>query len=154
MPIIEPSNKLSLFQEEYRVCSSPFVFFRVIVDRYGARMMTATASEDTGDFRAFDDLPRLNKAAIAILVDREDGFRTKVDHAGRAYVESKVYPDKAELVHVATLVLDLIGFTDVAVLALREMKRLYNDFSVDDQSDEAYLRDGMWITRDGRLVQK
>lgn len=52
MAIIQTSNKLSLWEEEFRICSKPYVFFRLIADRDGVRFMTATAAEDAGQYRA------------------------------------------------------------------------------------------------------
>ncbi|PWR03368.1 hypothetical protein DKT77_06985 [Meridianimarinicoccus roseus] len=154
MAIIQTSNKLSLRQEEYCICSEPYVFFRLISDRDGVRLMTATASEDTGEYRVFGNQASLISATSRAFEDRNLNYATKKDQMGRAYIETSVYPDKDDLLHLAATVLDQIGFEDISVLALREMKAIYDEFSVGDSGEYTYLSGGMWITSDGRLIEK
>lgn len=154
MPIIESSNKLSSEQEEYRICSKPYVFYRVIVARNGVRLMTATASEDAGEYRAFKNQEVLLAATAQVFGDFEMEIVTKEDHAGRPYIETQVSPDKQHLIHVATTALERMGFEDVSVLALREMKALHAEFAIDDSGEDTYLSDGMWVTADGKLVER
>ncbi|SIT52777.1 conserved hypothetical protein [Mesorhizobium prunaredense] len=154
MPIIEPSNKLSRTQKEYRICSNPYVFYRIIVDQYGARLMTATASEDAGGYRAFENQKFLISSTVQVFGDFDMEIVTKEDHAGRLYVETPVFLDAQHLIHIATTALDRMGFEDVAVLALRDMKALYEEFVIDDSGEDTYLSDGMWVRSDGRLIEK
>lgn len=154
MPIIEPSNKLSLTQEEYRICSASHVFYRVIVDRNGVRLMTATASEDSGEYRSFKDQELLISSTMEVFDKFDVEFEVKEDRAGRKYVETPVFPDAKHLIHIATSVLDRIGFEDVSVLALREMIDIYKEFAIDDGGEDVYLSDGMWVTSDGRPIEK
>lgn len=154
MARIQKSNKLSLQQEEYRICSEPYVFYRLISDSSGVRLMTATASEDTGEYRAYEDQGALISSTAQVLADREMEFVTKRDHAERPYIETSVYPDSEDLLHIASTILDRIGFEDISVLALREMKAIYNEFAIDDSGEDTYLSDGMWMTSDGRLIEK
>lgn len=154
MAIIQKSNKLSSQQEEYRICSDPYVFYRLISDANGFRIMTATASEDTGEYRAYGDQEALISATVQVLADREMAFATKKDHAERPYIESSVYPDKEDLLHLTATILDRLGFEDISVLALREMKAIYDEFAIDDSGDDTYLSDGMWMTSDGRMIEK
>ncbi|WP_428544049.1 hypothetical protein [Profundibacter sp.] len=93
MAIIEKSKKLSSEQEEYRICSKPYIFYRVIVDQNGVRLMTATASEDTGEYRAYKDLKSLISATSQVFEDFGMEIIPKEDHAGRPYIETTVYPD-------------------------------------------------------------
>lgn len=154
MPAMEPTNKLSSEQEEYRICAKPYVFYRIILDRTGARLMTATAHEDSGEYKAFEDQEALLAATAQILGDYEMGFLRKKDHAGRPYLETRVSPDAQHLIHVATTALDQMNFEDVLVLALREMKALHEEFAIDDGGGDVYLSDGMWVTADGRVVER
>ncbi|WP_299912150.1 hypothetical protein [uncultured Paracoccus sp.] len=154
MARIERSTKLSLTQDEYRICSEPYVFYRLISDGNGFRLMSATASEDIGRFRAFEDQPSLISVTAQVFSDRGLDIVTKEDHAGRSYVETLIYPSEEDLLHLAATVLDRIGFEDISVLALREMKAIYDEFSSDESGEDTYLSDGMWITSDGRLVEK
>jgi len=116
--------------------------------------MTATASEDTGEFRAYEDQGSLIGATAQVLGDREMEFVTKNDHAGRPYIETSVYPDSEDLRHLASTILDRMGFEDISVLAIREMKAIYEEFAIDDSGEDTYLSDGMWMTSDGRLIEK
>jgi hypothetical protein len=154
MPRIEPSKKLSMTQEEHCICSEPYVFFRLISDSNGVRLMTATASEDTGRFRAYGNQASLIAAAEMVFSSHGMNIVAKMDHAGRPYVETAFYSDAEGLLHLAATVLDQIGFEDVSVLALREMKAIYREFAIDDSGDDAYLSDGMWASVDGRLIEK
>jgi hypothetical protein len=154
MAIIQKSNKLSLRQEEYRICSDPYVFYRLISDANGFRIMTATASEDTGEYRAYEDQKALISATAQVLADREMAFAPKKDHAERPYIETSVYPDSEDLLHLASTILDRMGFEDISVLALREMKAIYEEFAIDDAGEDTYLSDGTWMTSDGRLIEK
>lgn len=154
MPKIEASNKLSPEQEEYGICSKPYIFYRIIRDPKGVRLMTATASESTGPYRAFEDQKSLNDATIQVFGDFGMEFVTKEDHARRPYVETSVSLDKDYLLHIATTALERIGFKDTSVLALQDMKAIYEEFAVDGDCGEAYLSDGMWMTSDGRLIEK
>jgi len=154
MAIIQKSNKLSLRQEEYRICSDPYVFYRLISDANGFRIMTATASEDTGEYRAYEDQEALISATAQVLADREMAFVPKKDHAERPYIETSVYPDSEDLLHLASTILDRMGFEDISVLALREMKAIYEEFAIDDAGEDTYLSDGTWMTSDGRLIEK
>lgn len=154
MAKIHKSNKLSLRQEEYRICSEPYVFYRLISDAKGVRLMTATASEDTGEYRAYENQGALINVTAQVLAEREMEFVTKKDHADRPYIETSVYPDSEDLLHFASTILDRMGFEDISVLALREMKAIYEEFAIDDTDEDTYLSDGMSLTSDGRLIEK
>lgn len=157
MPDIEPSRKLSADQEEYRICSKPYVFFRLIFDKRRARLMTATASEDGGGYRAFEDQKTLTAATARVLEDAGLHPELKEDHAQRPYIETPIpldRVDREELVHLASTVLLTLGITDIQVLALAEMLALYDEFSGTDNEDAVYLSDGMWITADGKIVER
>jgi len=157
MPDIEPSRKLSADQDEYRICSKPYVFFRLIFDKRGARLMTATASEDCGAYRAFEDQKALIAATARVLEDAGLHPALKEDHAQRTYIETPIpldRVDREELVHLASSVLLTLGITDIKVLALADMLALHEEFSVSDNDDAVYLSDGMWITADGKIVEK
>lgn len=154
MPAMEPANKLSSVQEEYRICAKPYVFYRVIVDRIGARLMTATADEDSGEYKAFENQEALLVATAQVFGDYQMEVVRKKDRAGRQYLETQVSPDAQHMIHVATTALDRMGLVNVAVLALREMKVLHEEFAIDDGGDDVYLSDGMWVTADGRVVER
>lgn len=119
--------------------------------------MTATASEDCGDYRAFEDQKALTAATARVLKDSGLHSALKEDHAQRPYIETPIpldRVDREELVHLASTVLLTLGITDIQVLALAEMLALFDEFSASDNDEAVYLSDGMWITADGRIVEK
>lgn len=152
MAIIARSSKLSSDQEERCVHSKGFVFFRIVAEGDLLKVMTATAAEDTGEVRPFHDQQRLLTATRSVLVEHKKEWVEKEDWKGRPYVEAD-FPAGADVLHLAHTVLLSLGFEDIEVLALREMKDIYSDFSIEDGKD-TYLSDGMWMTPDGRLVEK
>lgn len=154
MAFIQQSDKLSSHQEEYRICSKPYVFLRLISDRDGFRLMTATASEDGAQYRAYDDQEALVRVAAAVFAERDLEPAEKQDHKGRPYIETRVSPDDRDLKTIANIVLNRLGFEDNQVLAHREMKAIYDEFAIDDSGEDTYLSDGVWITSDGRLIEK
>lgn len=154
MALLEPSNKLSQLQTEFRICSKSYVFHRLIRVGSEYRFMTATASEDTGGFRAYEDQSSLINATIHALQRFDLDAEMKLDHAGRPYVETMTSSNKEHLLHVAQTALREIGFEDVAVLALDDMIAIYEEFAVGDDGEDVYLSDGMWITSDGRMIEK
>lgn len=154
MPEIKASNKLSLEQEEYVIFSKPYVFYRIIRDSKGVRIMTATASDSAKSYRFFEDQKSLNNATIKVFGDFGIEFFTKEDYAKRPYIEALVFLDKNYLLHIATTALEQIGFKDVCVLSLQEMKAIHDEFAVDEGCGDVYLSDGMWVTSDGRLIER
>ncbi len=119
--------------------------------------MTATASENCGGYRAFEDQKTLTAATAIVLEDAGLHPTLKEDHAQRSYIETPIpldRVDREELVHLASTVLLTLGITDVQVLALAEMLALYDEFSVSENDEAVYLSDGMWITTDGKIVEK
>ncbi len=153
MPIIESSCKLSLEQEEYRICSKPYVFFRLIAGVHSLRLMTATASEDTGEYKAFEDQKALIAVTAQVFHESNVNIVWKTDRLSRQYVEARMPLDAERLIQFATTALDRLGFMDVSVISLREMRALHEEFSANDDGD-AYLSDGISVSADGRLVQK
>lgn len=152
MAIIVRSSKLSSDQEEQCVHSKGFVFFRIVAEGDLLKVMTATAAEDTGELRPFHDQQALLAATRSVLSERGEEWSEKEDWRGRPYVEAE-FPTGADVLHIAHTVLLSLGFEDIGVLALREMKEIYSEFAIEDGED-TYLSDGMWMTPDGRIVEK
>ena len=119
--------------------------------------MTATASEDCGGYRAFEDQKSLTAATARVLKDAGLHPALNEDHAQRPYIETPIpldRVDRQELVHLTSTVLLTLGITDIQVMALAEMLALHDEFSVSDNDEPVYLSDGMWITADGKIVEK
>lgn len=154
MAVIRASNKLSSNQSEYAISSRSYVFFRVITDQNGTRLMTATAAEDSGSDRVYEDQKALITATVRTLEKYEFQWASKVDHVGRAYIETSVYPDYDDIVHIANVALEDMGFDDISIQAIQDIRRIYEEFSIDESGEDTYLSDGMWVTSDGRIVQR
>lgn len=152
MAKIQTSHKLSTQQEEYQVTSGPYVFFRMIRDAVGFRLMTATAGDERSAFRAYADQETLINATAKVLTERRMEWVTKEDRCRRPYIETNVDLDKEALVHLSTRILDRLGFVDISVLARREMKQIYAELAISDSDDDLYLSDGVSITADGRML--
>ncbi len=133
--------------------SGGFVFFRVIAEGGTFKSMTATAAEDTGELRPFHDQSRLLAATRSVLLDQGKQWDGKVDRAGRLYVEAS-FERAADVLHVANTVLMSLGFDDLEVSCPREMKGIYDEFAIDGSGEDIYLSDGMWMTADGRRVDR
>lgn len=153
MAKIKRSSKLSSDEDEQCVYSGSFVFFRIVAEGDQFKFMTATACEDTGEFRPFHDQHRLIAATMSVLLELGKEWVNKDDWAGRPYVEVR-FAAGDDVLHIVHAVLLSLGFDDFDVSLLREMRALHEEFAVDDTSEDAYLSDGMWVTADGRLVNR
>jgi hypothetical protein len=152
--IIENSSKLSSNQEEYRICCKNIVFFRLIAEQTHFRLMTATASEDAGEYHAFPNQQHLITSTCCVFSQFGIEFVHRSDRVGRRYIEANISMDKKYVVHTANTILLQLGVEDANTLALLETRSLYEDFCVDDTGDDAYLGDGLYVTADGRLVER
>jgi hypothetical protein len=116
--------------------------------------MTATAAENRGGYEPYGDQQALISMSAQVLLERDMEIVTKSDHLGRPYIETSVEFDKADLEHLANIILNRMGFEDIEVLSLRDMLSIYDEYSDGDDGEDTYLSDGMWITSDGRLIEK
>ena len=152
MPIVQNSTKLSTQSNQYIICSESFVFFRVVLENDGFKFMTATASEDAGNFKAYDSQDRLIYSTIATLNDLDWEYLQKQDHTERRYIEARGLSAVADIETIAVRVLDTLDFKDIAVLARQEMRDIYDEFSINDSGEDVYLSDGMSISKNGDLT--
>lgn len=150
MPIIQNSTKLATDQQ-YVISSQAVVFFRVTLEADGYKMMTATADEDTGKLKAYESQDRLISSTLFILGDIGRKSKQKDDHAGRPYMEARGFSELLDVKAIATRVLVSLGFDDIAVTALQEMRAIYDDLSINDSGEDVYLNDGVWVTSNGDL---
>ena len=153
MATIESSSKLCAKQDEYCICSKCIVFFRVVDEGSHLRVMTATASEDSGTFHPFCDQQQLIEATRTVFYQFDIAIVEKRDHAGKPYVEAKISTSVKHVEHITNTVLLRLGVKDIATRALSELKALYEELAIDDTGGDAYLEGGVSLTADGRLVE-
>lgn len=153
MPDIKHSGKFHTGTEQRYVYSDNVVFMRLVLESDGWKVMTATAGEDRSPIRAYEDQGSLVCAAVATFEERGLGVTPMLDLFGRPYVEVRGLAALNDAHHLATHVLHRLGIVDFDVVELRHLLDLHDDLAV-EEGEDAYLSDGMWMTSDGRLVEK
>lgn len=153
MPIVQNSTKFAT-EQQYIVFSQSVVFFRVTFETDGYKMMTATAGEDTVGLRAYDVQDRLMSSTLSVLGDIDCKSVQKEDHAERPYIEARGFSELLDIKTVATRVLDSLGFDDIGVRGLQEMRAIYDELSIDGSGEDVYLSDGIWVTSNGDLISR
>lgn len=153
MPKVRNSTKLATDQQHI-ISSQAVVFFRVTLETDGYKLMTATADEDTGKLKAYEAQERLMSSTLSVLTDLDCKCVLKEDHAGRPYIEARGFPELFDIKTVATRVLDLLGFDDIAVIALQEMRTIYDELSIDESDEDVYLSDRVWVTKNGDFTSR
>lgn len=155
MAILSGSGKLGGRGRGYMLRSGKTVFFRV--KGHGNNefeFMTATADEDSGEFRHYADQENLIKQTCDILDGQEHEFTLTNDQQGRPYVTSSMLADEEGVCHLANLILDKLGIEgDIFVQAIRELTDMYENL-VHEDGEDAYLGDGIYITSDARIISK
>lgn len=173
---IEVSDKQEL-GSGWRIVKDNKIFLRVLrtkgsqKDKFPYELVTATAADNSGKNKALSNHERLMsiKAAKKTHVDlfNKEEPELKYDWAGREYIsicvasedslESKdtVESEMEELIQkFFKNYQDLsLAIDDSEKLQGNSLVSLYEDIHV--QSGEAvYLSDGMWLTPDGRIIEK
>lgn len=128
MPMVQNSTKLATDQQHI-ISSQNIVFFRVTLEADGYKMMTATAGEDTGKLKAYAPQDLLTSSTLSVLGDLDWNIGQKKDHAERPYIEARGFSELLDIKTVATRILASLGFDDIAVTALQEMKAIYDELS-------------------------
>lgn len=151
MPMVQNSTKLATDQQHI-ISSQNIVFFRVTLEADGYKMMTATAGEDTGKLKAYAPQDLLTSSTLSVLGDLDWNIGQKKDHAERPYIEARGFSELLDIKTVATRILASLGFDDIAVTALQEMKAIYDELSIDDSGEDVYLGDGVYVTKNGDVL--
>lgn len=151
MPMVQNSTKLATGQQHI-ISSQNIVFFRVTLEADGYKMMTATAGEDDGKLKAYMPQNLLISSALSVLGDLDWNISQRADHAERPYIEARGFSELLDIKTVATRVLASLGFDDIAVTALQEMKAIYDELSIDDSGEDVYLGDGVYVTKNGDVL--
>lgn len=150
MAIITKSDKLVTTGEldQTKMVSEQYVLVRIIHEVNSYTLMTATAKEDDGSYLAYPDLNRLVAAAESALGRGEHC----VDNWGRPYFLCKEIDHPTEIRNIANKIASFLGLSPIkAQWADEEMRDMYDEFSVGEDGESAYLSDGVYISSRGRL---
>ena len=157
---IHPSRKVALNNtKQYMVTRERFVCLRILGDGSSFEIMTATASEDNRRFVVVPNQELLMEVAQKTAEALGVKPSMHLDNYGRAYVKiSRVFSD-AEVDQV----IDTFGHLVEQSLiedgpaqgeAHSELHEIYDAVAPDDSGEDAYLGDGVWISRDGSLSDR
>lgn len=150
MAIITRSNKLAIqnLDDQTKMVSEGYVLLRIIHEADSYTIMTATAREDDGDFVAYPDLEKLISAAEGAFPNGE----RRTDNWGRPYLVAGGIDHPSTIRHIANEIAGTLNLPAVdAPWADEEMREIYDEFSVTDDDEPAYLSDGVHISSRGRL---
>jgi hypothetical protein len=157
---VRPSQKAGLpSQEQYIVTFGSFVCLRILSVGAKYAVVTATADEDSKQFLAPDN------QALLIELGRRTAKALGVaptmccDNYGRNYVaicEIENEEDASRVVEVFRLLHEHIQAGEqvqaddpVESEARRELCEIYEAIAPDDSGEDAYVGDGVWISRYG-----
>ena len=150
MAIITKSDKLETTGEfnQTKMVSEQYVLLRIIHETNSYTLMTATAKEDDGSYIALPDLNKLVDAAENVLGRGE----RCTDNWGRPYFICKEINHPREIRDFANRIAELLDLPPVnAPWADEEMRDIYDEFSVSEDGEPAYLSDGVYVSSRGRL---
>ena len=152
MAIITKSDKLETIGEfdQTKMVSEKYVLVRIIHETDSYTLMTATAKEDDGSYHAYPDLNKLVAAAESVI---RRGERC-TDNWGRPYFICKGIDHPRDIRILANKIADFLGLPPVnAPWADEEMRDIYDEFSVSEDGEPAYLSDGLYVSSRGRLEE-
>lgn len=148
-------------RESYVIAREKIGFLRVLGDEPEWSLITATASEDHGQIHVCSDQRRLIETALRLGAEIGTSPKVKQDWLGREYVEICVItrePGESEEVfdRENTCLLKKFfeifdGLNGATFQSADELCALYGALSIDDQGDDIYLSDGVWLSSDGSM---
>lgn len=156
------SNKVGLNSEEgYVVVRNGISFLRILGGEPNWIIMTATASEDHGRIQVCPEQLRLVEAALRLCAEYGGNPSVEKDWLGREYVkigtitrEPGESEDEFQSENDALFLKFFEIFDSYRNLESRsgsEMRELYSALAVDNEKDDVYLSDGVWLGSDGSL---
>ena len=159
MAIVFKSRKFDTDMRQSIFTAGNHVLLRVLRnedDTY--TVMTATADENDRAFVRYPQQQQLMDAAANVFTRFSRTVTRKLDRNGLPYFEFTDIDDPGDVRKSADFVAASLGLAPetcswVDEEARNEMKALWQDLSVDDDSP-AYLSDGMYVTSDGRLYDE
>lgn len=150
---IRRSNKHGIDSpEHFIVTKGNIVFLRVLGGEPDYNLVTATASEDTGQFHPYRDKKRLLEAALRTSARLGTQSSRTSDRKGREYIRICVFEFISDAYRVAEKFFDTLEEISVgSAQSLGEMRDMYEALAIDDSGADVYLSDGVWLGRDGTL---
>lgn len=152
MAVINRSEKLisAETEEQNKMASGRYVLLRIIHDGDAYDVMTATAKEDDGSFLPYPDLEMLVDVAQEVLGTGE----RLTDKWGRPYFLRRGLDHPRTIRDLANQIASRLGLTSVdEPWADEEMREIFDEFSLGDDGEPAYLSDGVYINKRGRLIE-
>lgn len=152
MADITKSDKLLTQRDDdqTKMVSGQYVLLRIIHEGDSYTLMTATAKEDDGTYQAYPDLERLVAAAEEVL----GGGERHTDNLGRPYLLFRGVDHPRTIRDFANRIATRLGLDPVdEPWADEEMRDIYDEFSVGDGDEPAYLSDGVYINKRDRLIE-
>lgn len=136
--------------DQTKMVSGQYVLLRILHEDDSYTLMTATAKEDDGSYQAFPDLERLVAVAEEVL-DR--GERHK-DNWGRPYVLVRGIDHPRTIRDLANRIATKLALDPVhEPWGDEELRDIYDEFSVGEDDEPAYLSDGVYISKRGRMTE-
>lgn len=159
---IHKSKKFGIrTKESYIVTRQRTSFLRILGEHPSYLVMTATASEDSGDFLVCKDKARLTSAALQFGAELGTQPSFDKDIAGREFIHIctlNFKPGGTAENDDATLDRAFRSFFEIYDASnptspeqLHEMREFYLTIVPDDSGDDVYLSDGVWLGSDGTL---
>ena len=158
---IHPSQKAGLLsKEQYIVTFGHFVCLRIlsVEDKYA--VVTATADEDGKKFLAPDNQALLIELGCRTAEALGGAPTMCCDNYGRNYVEICAIENEEDAFRVVEVFNRLLlehmqagqqaqADDSVESEAQAELREIYEAIAPDGSGEDAYLGDGVWISRDG-----
>jgi hypothetical protein len=156
MAIIRKSGKLKSDKRQSKIVAGEFVLLRVLKnddDTYW--VWTATAAEYDRSHKAFPNQNLLMDTAETEFRPIAAKIIPKADDSGRPYREFHDVDDPKALHDAANRLAEKLGLDPttsgwIDAEAREELKEIWSEFSVDDESD-AYLMDEATVSKSGRF---
>lgn len=148
-------------KESYVVARSTTSFLRILGCEPEWELMTATASEDRGGIRVCSNQLRLVEAALRLGTEIDTRPKVEKDWMEREYVKICVIrqdPGQDDVTfneELSQLFNKFFEFyendRDLDTRSDDEMRELHGALAINDQGDDVYLSDGVWLSNDGSL---
>ncbi len=139
-------------------------YLRIVGKHPSFRVMTATASEDDGEFIVCADKTRLASAALKLGAELETDPSRAEDTSGRDFIHictlsfKSAEPSKEDEMQLYSALERFFEIYDAYSPSSpenrNEMREIYDAIATDDSGNYMYLGDGVWLGGDGSLEDR
>jgi len=156
---IIPSSKAGLMSKDsFLVVRGRTSYLRILGEMDRWELMTATASEDDGRVQVCGDRLRLIGAAMQLSKHLQLSPLDRQDWRGRDYVKVCSFgqgsPNDNLYALIDQTVKKFFEFFDNRTQGhTADMIDIYREISTDDDGDDVYLSDGLWLSSEGALKE-